>query len=615
MKRVVVIALTGALAGAMLVPGPARAEGWTAPVTLSAPGTVSYAPAVSQAADGTAVAAWYDVGATGQVSSLQVVQRPPGGQWTPIASVGSDIRSDPVRLVAVPGGAVLAWTEGTSRIRVAEARAGQAPTVREVTSDGELLDIAADSEGNLSLLYVSRYRSQRTLDLLQRSSAGVWSEPSQVTDLRGGFAYSAELVQRAGTTAVAAVTRRDASNELELSVFTPVDGGWRSQQVDRRPTQTEFEYALDIDSQRRVHLAWAIRDYASPAHAVLTPSGWDQRTYLDPGTRSSSVADLTLAVADSGATTVGWTARGAAGTSVVTAVRTSGGAWQPAAVLTGSGTGATLVDLVGNAAGRTAAVWFSSASRSLTPHVSTRSGDGAWSQPTTLSTPTSAPQADVSVDRAGDVLTAWCLADAGGTTAAIGSRVLDSAPPVVGALRVPATGRLRQALAMEAPVSDTWSAHSVTWAFGDGSGAEGSSVTHAYPRPGTYTVTVTATDALGNSTSTSSTVAVTAVHPRVSLKARKKVRVKGSRRLPVTVTTNDTGTVKLVLKAKGKRGKAHRSVTRARVVAGSKVVKLALVRRTKGGKVRFKPGRYVLVATYRAADGKARATRTIRLVR
>jgi hypothetical protein len=47
------------------------------------------------------------------------------------------------------------------------------------------------------------------------------------------------------------------------------------------------------------------------------------------------------------------------------------------------------------------------------------------------------------------------------------------------------------------------------WQFGDGSGAGGASVTHAYARAGSYPVTLTVTDRTGNETVVSGTITVT----------------------------------------------------------------------------------------------------------
>lgn len=69
----------------------------------------------------------------------------------------------------------------------------------------------------------------------------------------------------------------------------------------------------------------------------------------------------------------------------------------------------------------------------------------------------------------------------------------------------PAGRRLRFAVE---PVDVRSAVHSVAWDFGDGSGASGSSVAHAYAEPGLYRAQVTATDTLGNESTTTGAVRV-----------------------------------------------------------------------------------------------------------
>jgi PKD repeat protein len=61
---------------------------------------------------------------------------------------------------------------------------------------------------------------------------------------------------------------------------------------------------------------------------------------------------------------------------------------------------------------------------------------------------------------------------------------------------------------MTAAANDALSATTISWDFGDGAEAAGTSVTHAYGAAGTYVVAVTATDAAGNPTTVSRTIVV-----------------------------------------------------------------------------------------------------------
>ena len=72
---------------------------------------------------------------------------------------------------------------------------------------------------------------------------------------------------------------------------------------------------------------------------------------------------------------------------------------------------------------------------------------------------------------------------------------------MLAALSVPGTGYTGQSVAYSVTPRD-WSTVTTVWDFGDGSTANGTSVSHVFPNVGTYPVTVTVTDALGDVTTT-----------------------------------------------------------------------------------------------------------------
>ncbi len=109
---------------------------------------------------------------------------------------------------------------------------------------------------------------------------------------------------------------------------------------------------------------------------------------------------------------------------------------------------------------------------------------------------------DLQVDGDGNAVTAW--RDSGGVSAA----GFDAGPPRFSAFSLP-SGNLGAA-PFSAAADDAWSPVSIAWAFGDGAGAIGPSVTHAYSAAGTFTATATATDAVGNVAARAGTVTVTA---------------------------------------------------------------------------------------------------------
>lgn len=108
----------------------------------------------------------------------------------------------------------------------------------------------------------------------------------------------------------------------------------------------------------------------------------------------------------------------------------------------------------------------------------------------------------------------------------IQAAVFDLSDPEVRSVSIPATARAGLPVSFAASASDAWSAlTSVSWNFGDGSGAAGASVAHSFKKPGQFDITVTATDPLGHATRTSSRLAIT---PALAL-SNRVIRVKGGK--------------------------------------------------------------------------------------
>lgn len=118
-----------------------------------------------------------------------------------------------------------------------------------------------------------------------------------------------------------------------------------------------------------------------------------------------------------------------------------------------------------------------------------------------------ASQAIAGIDDAGDGLVSWLQDLADGTHLRYSG--FDPNRPRITKLSVPATGQAGKTIHFSAKGSDVWGPVRFHWRFGDGTGASGRKVKHAYPTRGKRTVTVMATDAAGNTRTKSRTIRIT----------------------------------------------------------------------------------------------------------
>ncbi len=161
-----------------------------------------------------------------------------------------------------------------------------------------------------------------------------------------------------------------------------------------------------------------------------------------------------------------------------------------------------------------------------------------------------------------DLLASWTVdSDKNGAGDEVFAGGLDSgAPPALSSVSVPSAALLGVASAFSAHATDTMGVRGVHWSFGDGTAADGESVSHAYVSAGTFTVTATATDRAGNTTSAARSIVVVdtnaklvapapaataATGPTITLKLPRDVRFKSLLKHGVTieVATSEPATV------------------------------------------------------------------------
>jgi hypothetical protein len=172
--------------------------------------------------------------------------------------------------------------------------------------------------------------------------------------------------------------------------------------------------------------------------------------------------------------------------------------------------------------------------------------------------------AHLAIDAAGDGTAVWVRSN--GTHEIVQMAGYDGSPPTLGNVSIPPLAKVGQTLQFSATDADNWPIGPPRFSFGDGSGEDGTAVSHAYSKPGSYAVTVTATDGAGTAITATGTTLVKARN-EISIGKLSRNRRLGTATLLVTVPEPGT----LVVTGKG--------------------IKKATLRTAKGGtlKVPIKP--------------------------
>lgn len=111
-------------------------------------------------------------------------------------------------------------------------------------------------------------------------------------------------------------------------------------------------------------------------------------------------------------------------------------------------------------------------------------------------------------DDEGNAVAVWEQFEASGWRIVSGD--YDGAPPTLSEVVIPQRVLVGDEATMRAKAADRLSGVTVTWRFGDGTDATGSTVSHRYATPGESTVTVTARDGVGNEVSRTGRIQVAA---------------------------------------------------------------------------------------------------------
>ena len=306
--------------------------------------------------------------------------------------------------------------------------------------------------------------------------------------------------------------------------------------------------------------------------AYIRPSGGTfTATKLSAGNASGAIgvdaAGSAIVLVESGYPTV----------SIQYAVRPPGGAFTALqdVVPTGAADGATL-----NVApdGTAFAELYHQSSRSL--DVAVRPPNGSFAAPLQV-VGSGLSFAKFALTPTNDLLATWTSdTDGDHTPDTVFVGGLDGGtPPQLSAVDVPAATVTGTQATFSAQASDTMGVRGLHWSFGDGSSADGASVSHAYTSPGVFTVTAIATDRAGNTSSLSRAISVISPPststgtgtggPVVTLKMPGSVRFKSFLKHGLTIEVSSSTPSTILGSLLGRARHAHLASVGELVVASS----------------------------------------------
>jgi hypothetical protein len=517
----------GALAAlACLLATDARAA-WIEPVGISTEGPQAREPQIGIDGVGNVTVAWVSGSSPNQ--AIFVAERPAGGSWkSPVERIGaaSDCH-DPMLDVNPTGAAVVVadCKTGATAMRAASRTAnGTWGTSSEIPGSGSGKEprVALDDAGNAVAVWAAE---SSTVQSSYKPVAGGWDAvPLQVSPV-GDVALEPD-VAISPTGRALAVWMRDRADPV-VTVETqsrqgsgPWNGGLK---VLTTPITSTTPVAVAGSGGPQVTMnpggriaVWPQLVSGLPVLRNAWGSGidfgaWGEDAALHQASDGVSAVEAPqLALDEQGRAVAVWRAyKNPPGAFGVQAATTGfiNGAWSsPTTLAETGGNGSTQPAVATDPTGDALIAWeiggtVSAVSR---PVGTALAGPGVpisnLAHPGFL-----APQ--VGMDVNGDGVVTWSSPDSISTHIAVA--VNDVTPPILSSISVPGGVEAGAAAAMGAAITDTWSAATIAWDFGDGATATGGSISHSYATPGDRTVTVTATDAVGNTTSQTRPISVT----------------------------------------------------------------------------------------------------------
>ncbi len=457
------------------------------------PGSPEPHPALAMNASGEAALAF-------AFNGVRVSLRPADGtfedpEWGGVRVSGESIEGrSPAVAIDARGDVVAMWQQGSPSYQIYEAirpaggsfEAPQpvAPATEEPTSPS----VAIDGSGETTVAWLGKQAGSTVVRAATSPLGGAFSSTVGLSGTGANAIEPRVLVDPAGKTLVS--WGRPGASAMRLEVATR-DIGSEFPAPDIHGDGEILGEAIALPSLAIDPAGEAIAAWRTPTGDVATarmPAG--SESFNPAVTLGSSSGTPSAAINESGETVIAWPS----GKSVQVATAAPASAFGPPAEVPAEFTPNAAHVSIG-ATGNTAVEWESTAPAEMAQEGTFRSAGGSFAKPRGYGGGPSGPvegTVATATDSAGDFLGVWGQPDFFYDMKAM----LYDAGPQLGPISTPTVVTVGQAAEFSTPTpSSVWAPlNRVTWTFGDGATATGTSVTHAYSSPGTYQVTLAASD-------------------------------------------------------------------------------------------------------------------------
>ena len=494
----------------MLIAPPAAGAGWLPAVGISEEGdeiAFDQEPQVAVDASGGAVAVWPQLE---YHNRIQASTKLAGGTWGPPIDLSPPGENSIESHVAMNAGgeAIAAWIHISSErmidvaSRTPQGSWGRAEELFVGAGGPNDVDVAIGPEGEAAVIWTGyQNTSDYIIRAATRSSDGQWSLPVELSE-DGSNAWEPEVAI-------------DPAGNIVAAWYRWNDDGDTIVQVAEKEPEQPWSESEDLSAQGSK--SGAPRVEVSAERAVVV---WPREQVIEAATRDTGAA-WQPAVEISGPASRE-PALGMDGQGNAVALWSSGPAYKPAnaevAILQPGGVWtepATIADslltewaqpqIAVDPVGRAMAVWNAWNGNSRIIEASSRSVNGDWGSPVTIS-PSWSDRPQIAMDTGGNAAAVW----RGAEPRVVQAAVFDVTGPELKSFSIPSQVRAGQPIRIGVSPFDAWSTvDPVNWSFGDGSTAVGASVVHSFLEPGRFNVAVTATDSAGFSAAASAAVDVT----------------------------------------------------------------------------------------------------------